>query len=290
MSCPFWADLLLVSKRQKYKGNTYMKKQILIARFGLVFTLSFGMVMSCAQLYAAEDNVENEASTENLVEFESPPETKNPTEFSYSDKPGLVDFFFPTLRKYEGDPSKTMIAPFAYEQVEGENGGEVIIPEYIPPTPDNTVPLHKQHRFNEDMIKWLGEKVPDLVNFQKGKYQEQMVVVQPLFTEEGWQDYLRFHKQFGFYKVLMTGDYATGGFVETLPYVVSQGVEKGRYQWEMSLPITVSFLKGNLTDYKEIQSHNQKLNLTVLLERSEEAPAPGVLVKTWSAVPVRQEE
>lgn len=197
---------------------------------------------------------------------------------------GFLDFFFPSLRKYDEDPTKTLRAPFAYKTGEEKEGESA---EFLVPSADNTVPLHRQHRINEEIVRWLELKIPELLKFRKGEYETTLEAVRQYFDESAWRQYLAFHDQFGLRRVLVSGDHATSSFVESPPIVLTQDTIDDRYAWLLRTPVTISFFQGDTTNYKDLKVYNQNVSITAQLGRRLDVPPPGVIIERWE---VKQNE
>lgn len=205
---------------------------------------------------------------------------------AYAARSGILDFFFPTLREYAPDPSQTLKAPFADGVKDGTQAEGGNIEEFQVPSPDNTVPLHKQHRVNNEIITWLDRKIPELLNLTRTDYSKQLQDIKPLFTPTAWDQYVDFLAKFGVAQVLKEGTHDTQSFTEAPPSVLNQATLEGRYAWVFKTPVILSFMKGESNDYKDLQVYNRNISLIIQVGRHAQAPEPGVLIERWEATEV----
>ena len=84
---------------------------------------------------------------------------------SYDAQAGIIEFFFPSLKKEQYDPSKTLQAPFAYE---GEKQQEGIVAKK---EEENTkTSLEKPHRLRHEIGEWLTRTVSEVLTFETSDY------------------------------------------------------------------------------------------------------------------------
>ena len=196
---------------------------------------------------------------------------------------GFMDFLFPSLRTYDEDPSVTMMAPFAKKNDESNEGAQGGVFSFLPPSPDNTVPLHRQHRLNNEIEDWLGKKIPVLLALSRSGINKELQDVKALFVPAAWQQYLTVLKDFGALQALQNGSHDVRAFTEAKPSVLTQDSLEGRYMWLLRVPVTMTLLDKNANDYSDLSVVNRRMDLTIQLGRYENAPEPGVLIERWEA-------
>ena len=184
----------------------------------------------------------------------------------------LWEFFFPSLRKYEADPSTTLQAPFSVDA----EGNKIVIPDE-----DKKEDLAQPHRIAADLGEWLGSIVAEAMTFESADYKDDMNKTAPYFTPEARALYLAFLEDKKVMKILESKRYHVRSIVEDTPLVLVEKPLDGRYRWLFEVPILVTYMPHELTDYKRGDATTQHMKLNIQVGRVPAAPDHGVLIEQW---------
>ena len=196
----------------------------------------------------------------------------------------LLEFFFPSLRDAGPDPSQTLKAPFAEDDVVAANeGGGAAHSEA------SMVPLHLPHRSEEIISTWVVTAVSDSLNFNGQNYQDDIKKSFVHFDDGGRSEFEAFLKDNKIMDVLQSSQYSVQSYVSAPPLLLNEGAVNKRYRWLYQVPVTVSYLKKGTTSYKGVEATNQHFLLQVQVGRNEEAKGDlGTFVERWSGRSVKK--
>lgn len=192
---------------------------------------------------------------------------------------GLVEFFFPSLRKQEVDPAQTLQAPFA-------SGGPVkkdaMGPQAVRPLPENSIPMAQPHRSTAQITEWVIMVVSEAMTFDKDDVGTSLASTGKYFNETGRAQYDQFLKDSKLANVLDSNKYYVRSYVRDAPILLNEGTVGGYYRWLYEVPVMVSYMARTDKDYKKASPVNQQVLVTVQVGRSPRAVDPaGIVVETW---------
>lgn len=202
---------------------------------------------------------------------------------------GWLEFFFPSLRKKEYDPTYTMQAPFAMDdetrnkmQAEQQSPGAVrpAQPKHI--MPENNTPLNQPHRDNKEISAWLTNVLSDAMTFDKPDYNALIKIDEQYFTEGGKAQYKQFLASTSMMKILDSGKYDVRSFVQGEPLLLNEGAVNGSYRWLYEVPMMMSYVERGAKSYKNLEPVNQQVILTVQVGRvSGVMEGTAILIERW---------
>ncbi len=192
----------------------------------------------------------------------------------------ILEFFFPSLRVEEADPTDTLQAPFADVEALKEKGDAV----KIGTLPENNVPLEQAHRGKLSISKWVSNTVSEVTAFTASDIQADIDSHKIYFDGNGQREYMAFLEQQGVMASLKTQQYFIRSFVEDTPMLLNEGTVNGRYRWLYEVPVMTSTMDRGMSDYKKASAVNKKVVITLQIGRTNDAENDtGVLIETWSA-------
>lgn len=190
---------------------------------------------------------------------------------------GLMEFFFPSLKEVQPDPSETLQAPFADETLQAERDIEK------GHLPENAIDLDKPHRDNASIRDWVVTAVSEAMMFESADSQADLAAHKASFDASGWKEYNAFLEEKGITKVLQTKRFQVRSFVEDVPLILNEGAVGGSYRWLFEVPVMVSYLERDLQSYKNVEPVNQHMVVTVQVGRKKDAGnAEGILIEHWA--------
>jgi hypothetical protein len=196
---------------------------------------------------------------------------------------GWVEFFFPTLKKREYDPARTMQAPFAVDEKTLKEMADPNAPIGPPPKfalPENNTPMDQPHRDNKEIAGWLTMVSSEIMTFDKGNYQKRMEDTEKYFTASGREQYVKFLTDNNIIKVLESGKYDVRSFVQEPPLLLNEGAVNGTFRWLYEVPIMLTYVERGTKSYKNVEPVNQQVILIVQIGRTTtDMQGVGVLIE-----------
>lgn len=198
---------------------------------------------------------------------------------------GWLEFFFPSLKKGQYDPAKTMQAPFALKEEDLKKMADPNAAKEPPPKfvlPENNIPLDQPHRHSSEIAKWLTTAISEVTTFDKGDYRARLDESSKYFTVAGKEQYVKFLNDHNIMKVLESEKYEVRSFVQEDPLFMNEGVVSGTFHWLFQVPITVSYVARGTKDYKNVEPVNQNVILTIEVGRTtKDMHGAGVLIERF---------
>lgn len=203
---------------------------------------------------------------------------------------GLLEFFFPSTRKKEYDPTYTMQAPFAVDeearqkQIEQQSDPNAVRPATPKHAmPENNTPLNQPHRDNKEISAWLTTATSEAMTFDQPDYKALLKKDEQYFNETGKTEYMKFLNDHNIIKVLESGKYDVRSFVQGQPLLLNEGAVNGVYRWLYEVPMMVSYMDRGAKSYKDLEPVNQQLTLTVQVGRiGGVMEGEAIVIERWS--------
>ncbi len=211
--------------------------------------------------------------------------------FSKNAEAAWWEFFFPSLRDTGADVATTLQAPFAddaavedEENVESSTSTKIPIKQsYENPDTDDDQPLKLAHRTGKDVSEWLVDVVSETMTFTDADYKAGMKKTEKYFDAGGHSQYIAFLTDQKIMNVVESGQFKTHSFVNDATVLMNEGAVQGRYRWLYEIPVTVTYLKQDIENYKNIVPINQEIVLLIQVGRADEGVNDiGLRVERWS--------
>lgn len=195
-------------------------------------------------------------------------------------KAGLLEFFFPSLKKEEYNPYKTLKAPFAKD------------PETAEPIENrDDTPLNIQHRTDNEIGRWIMSSLPEIMTMDAATYRQDLRDAEMYFDDTGLAAYRDFLTQQKINAILESGQYNVHVVVSDVPVLLNEGNVGGRYRWLFEVPVMVSYLKKNMKGYKKSDAVNQFFSVQLQVGRTRDAKNEHhVLIETWAGKDLRKKK
>ncbi len=189
---------------------------------------------------------------------------------------GLLEFFFPSLRSDESDPTRGGYAPFAEAP---ENASESGFLERIP---EGTQPLDQSHRPSNEISEWVADAVVESLNFNEAAYKDDFAGSVKYFTDAGRAQYETFLREKKIYDVLRSGRFYVRSYVEDTPLLLNEGAVNGVYRWLYRVPVVATYMDREMESYEEAEPVSHRFTLDVQVGRTHANRAvDGLIVETW---------
>lgn len=190
---------------------------------------------------------------------------------------GLLDFFFPSLRSTDSDPTREGYAPFASVPENTQESG--ILAEI----PEGEVPLDKPHRLTGEISSWVAGAVGESLNFESQVYTQDFAKTPHFFTAAGRGQYESFLKDKNIFKVLETEQYYVRSYVEDTPLLLNEGAVNEVYRWLYRVPVVITYMDRGMKTYKDAKVISQRAVLDIQVGRSASPQAKdGLIIELWS--------
>jgi len=200
-----------------------------------------------------------------------------------------LEFFFPSLKSRADDPLYTLRAPFADkpDNAQAQEKAQAPVQQDLKESlklPENATPMDKPHRTASQIRDWVTMAVSEALTFSGGNFEAEIKEINAHFDNGGMQQYREFLAGSKIEETIRSGRYKMHSYVEAPPLLTNEGVVQGRYSWLFEVPVTLSYLDVNMTDYKKADAVNQSMTLRVQVARFTEAPNDAqVIIQRWVA-------
>lgn len=105
-------------------------------------------------------------------------------------------------------------------------------------------PYEEPNLLTDTIIRWASRGTTMAYTFDFVRYNSQLAMARPYFTEAGWQDYLRSVNTL--IETIVRGQLFVNGVVNGTPVITNQGQLPGRgYTWRLQIPFLVTYQTAN---------------------------------------------
>ncbi len=188
--------------------------------------------------------------------------------------------WMPYLYGEDGEvgPEDTMIAPFADESV--KQMGHSNISEL----PVHAVPLNTAHKSYEEVRLWVTEAISQALSFNHHSYQSHFILMESVFSPSALEEYKAFIESTRIKDKVIAAKSQVSGFVADQPLLINEGVVDGRYRWLFDIPMSVSFISGNATSFKDSDADTYYIKMRLQVGRvGADIQPDGLIIETWKA-------
>ena len=198
--------------------------------------------------------------------------------YPVSAQASLLEFFFPSLKKEEYDPTKTMVAPFAVGQGAEEK-------DRLNGLPVNAVPLSQPHLVVNEIAEWVMNQAGEAMNFETNDYAGELAAHAVSFNAAGNAQYQKFLTEMNIVKIIESERYSVRSHVENTPLLLNEGLIKGRYRWLFRVPIVMTYMDRDVNGYKGQKAPiTQRATVNVQIGRiaASDVKPDGLQIEQWS--------
>lgn len=129
------------------------------------------------------------------------------------------------------------------------------------------------------LMSWVAQSATEVMTFGFNDYRRRLQEASRNFTRKGWESFTQALQRSRIIEMVETNQQVTTAAPAGAPVLQSEGLVNGRYQWQIQLPMIISYQSGAKT-----RSDNLMINLTVVRVPRLENPN-GVGIEQWIAVP-----
>ena len=141
------------------------------------------------------------------------------------------------------------------------------------------VALNEPNLSTPALMSWAAQASTEVMTFGFHDYRRRLQEASRNFTRVGWASFTGALERSRIIEMVEANQQVVTAAPASAPILVSEGLVRGRYQWQVELPIVVSYQAGSL-------SRADNLLLTLLIVRVPKLESPnGVGIEQWVAQP-----
>lgn len=106
------------------------------------------------------------------------------------------------------------------------------------------IPLSDPMVSSEALLNWASQIATAAYSYSFVDYREKIQALEPNFTSNGWQEFLRRLKESGNIDAIEQRRMIVSAVIASTPIIIHQGMLDGRYAWKVQVPISATFVVG----------------------------------------------
>ncbi|MCB1651646.1 MAG: type IVB secretion system apparatus protein IcmL/DotI [Alphaproteobacteria bacterium] len=129
------------------------------------------------------------------------------------------------------------------------------------------------------LMSWTAQAVTEVMTFGFNDYRRRLQEASRNFTRRGWESFTQALQRSRIIEMVEASQQVVTATPAGAPIVVSEGVIAGRYQWQIQMPLVLTYQSGART-------RSDSLLVTLVVVRVDRLESPnGVGIEQWIAVP-----
>lgn len=141
------------------------------------------------------------------------------------------------------------------------------------------VPLNEPNLSTPALMSWVAQASTEVMTFGFNDYRRRLQEASRNFTRPGWESFTTALERSRIIEMVNVNQQVVFAAPQGAPIVLSEGLVAGRYQWQVQLPLVVTYQSGAKT-----RSDNLLVTLVIVrVPRLENAN--GVGIEQWIASP-----
>lgn len=141
------------------------------------------------------------------------------------------------------------------------------------------VPLSQPNLSTPAMMSWAAQAATEVMTFGFNDYRRRLQEASRNFTRTGWESFSTALQRSRIIEMVEANQQVVTAAPKGAPILLSEGVEEGRYQWQIQLPMIVTYQSGAKTT-------NTNLLVTIVIVRVPRLESTnGIGIEQWIAVP-----
>lgn len=129
------------------------------------------------------------------------------------------------------------------------------------------------------LMSWTAQAATEVMTFGFHDYRRRLQEASRNFTKTGWASFTTALEKSRIMESVEANQQVVTAAPSSAPVLVSEGLVNGRYQWQVQLPMVITYQAGSLT-------RADNLILTLLIVRVSKLESPnGVGIEQWVAQP-----
>lgn len=140
------------------------------------------------------------------------------------------------------------------------------------------VPLNEPNLSTPALMSWVAQASTEVMTFGFNDYRRRLQEASRNFTRRGWESFTGALQRSRIIELVEANQQVLTAAPQGAPIVVSEGLVAGRYQWEIQIPLILTYQAGSRT-------RTDKLLVTLVVVRVPRLESPnGVGIEQWVAV------
>ncbi len=129
------------------------------------------------------------------------------------------------------------------------------------------------------MMSWVAQSATEVMTFGFNDYRRRLQEASRNFTRKGWESFTQALQRSRIIEMVEANQQVVTSAPAGAPILKSEGIVQGRYQWDVQLPMILTYQAGSRT-------RNDNLLVTITVVRVPRLENPnGVGIEQWIAVP-----
>ncbi len=129
------------------------------------------------------------------------------------------------------------------------------------------------------LMSWVAQAATEVMTFGFNDYRRRLQEASRNFTRRGWESFTGALERSRIIELVEANQQVLTAAPQGAPIVVSEGLVAGRYQWEVQMPLVLTYQAGART-------RTDRLLVTIVIVRVPRLEsANGVGIEQWVAVP-----
>lgn len=141
------------------------------------------------------------------------------------------------------------------------------------------IPLTQPNLSTPALMSWVAQAATEVMTFGFNDYRRRLQEASRNFTRTGWDSFSLALQQSRIIDMVEAHQQVVTAAPKGAPILLHEGVVNGRYQWQIQLPMVVTYQSGSKTT-------STGLLVTIVIVRVPRLESPnGVGIEQWIAVP-----
>lgn len=139
------------------------------------------------------------------------------------------------------------------------------------------VPLSEPNLSVPALMSWSAQAATEVMTFGFNDYKRRLQQASRNFTRLGWVSFTSALEKSRIIEMVETNQQVVSAAPASAPVLLSEGLVNGRYQWQVQIPLVVSYQAGSSV-------RSDKMMVTLLLVRVPKLESPnGIGIEQWIA-------
>jgi intracellular multiplication protein IcmL len=140
------------------------------------------------------------------------------------------------------------------------------------------VPLNEPNLSTPALMSWVAQAATEVTTFGFNDYRRRLQEASRNFTRRGWESFTQALQRARIIEMVEANQQVVTSAPQGAPIIISEGLVAGRYQWEIQMPLVLTYQSGAKT-------RSDSLLVTLVVVRVPRLEnANGVGIEQWIAV------
>jgi intracellular multiplication protein IcmL len=141
------------------------------------------------------------------------------------------------------------------------------------------VPLNEPNLSAPALMSWTAQAATEVMTFGFNDYRRRLQEASRNFTRRGWESFTQALQRSRIIEMVEASQQVVTAAPKGAPIIVSEGLSAGRYQWQIQMPLVLTYQSGSRT-------RSDSLLVTLVVVRVPRLESSnGVGIEQWIAQP-----